>query len=125
MSPAELDDFLQDCLCDNRLAALELESGQNLSQKKLIHLAAEAKALYLLLSLQGRNLDRVKEHRILWQEAAQFFHDALAIWHSVPTNSELLDALTQLLAHLHALASDRVQFYSVSPSDRRSASKLD
>ena len=52
----------------------------------------------------------MKKHRILWQKAAQFFEDAIAIWQSVPSNGELLDAHRQLLAELCALARDRVEF---------------
>ena len=60
----------------------------------------------------------MKKHRILWQKAAQFFEDAIAIWQSVPSNGELLDAHRQLLAELSKLARDRVEFYTLTDERR-------
>jgi len=125
VSPADVDDFLRESLCDNRLAALELEASQSLSVKTVIQLASEAQALYILLSLQGRSLERVEEHRILWQKAARFFEDAIAVWQSIRVKGELFDAHRQLLAELLELSRDRVEFYSVSESERRAVAKLD
>jgi hypothetical protein len=118
VSPADVDDFVRESLSDNKLVVLELECGQNLSPKTIIQLAGEALALYALLSLEGRNLQLIKEHRGLWQKAAQFFEDALEIWQTVPINGELLNAHLQLLTELCALSRDRVEFYSVSGERR-------
>jgi hypothetical protein len=123
VSPADVDDFLRESLSDNKLAVFELESGQNLPPQTVIQLAGEAQALYVLLSLQGRSLEQVKEHRLLWQKAAQFFADAIAIWQAVSVNGELLDAHRLLLAQLLELSRDRVEFYSVSESERRGDGK--
>jgi hypothetical protein len=118
VSSADVDDFLRESLCDNKLAALELESDQNLSVQTVIQLAGEAQALYVLLSLQGRSFEPMKQHRVLWQKGAQFFEDAIAIWQSVPSNGELLDAHRQLLAELSKLARDRVEFYTLTDERR-------
>ena len=77
MSPDDVDDFARGSLCDNKLAAMDLESGRDVSPQTVIHLAGQAEALYILLSLQSRNLELVKQHRILWQKGAQFFQDAM------------------------------------------------
>jgi hypothetical protein len=120
VSPTDIDDFVRESLSDNKLVALELKCGQNLSPQTVIQLAGQAQALYAMLSLQGGSLELVQEHRILWQKAAQFFEDVIGIWESVRANGEeLLDAHRQLLAELLELSRDRVEFYSVTESDRR------
>lgn len=119
MSPADVDDFLRESLCGHKLVALGLESGENLSDRAVIQLAGEAQAFYILLSLEGRRLSLVKEHRLLWQKGARFFEDALAIWESVQVDGELVEAHWQLLSELSELSRDRVEYYAVSESDRR------
>jgi hypothetical protein len=78
-----------------------------------------------LVSIQSRGFDSIDVHRRLWQQAADFFHDAASIWQAIPLNGELLAAHRQLLAELFELSRDRVEFYSVSESERRAVAKLD
>jgi hypothetical protein len=72
-----------------------------------------------LVGLEARGFDSIEAHRLLWQEAADFFQDAANIWQVVPVNGELLNAHPQLLAQLRELAADRVQFYTLDPGERR------
>jgi hypothetical protein len=59
------------------MAALSVEVGLKLLPQTVVQLAGEAEALYVLLSLQSKSLELVKQHRILWQKGAQFFQDAM------------------------------------------------
>jgi hypothetical protein len=118
VSPSELEVFASEVLLDQKMAALALEAGKKLSVQTVIQLGAETEAIYMLTSLQGRGLDLIKQHHDLCQQTAEFFQDAVAIWQAVPTNGELLDIHRQLLAQLCELARDRVEFYTVSESER-------
>jgi hypothetical protein len=125
VSPSELQTFASEALFDQKTAALAVEAGDTLSLQTAIELGAQTEAIYVLTSLEGRGLDFIEQHRLLWQKAAQFFEDAIAIWQTVPTDGELLNAHLQLLTELCALSRDRVEFYSVSESERRAVVKLD
>ena len=118
MSPSELEVFASEVLLDQKMAALALEAGEELSVQTVIQLGAETEAIDMLTSLQGRGLDLIKQHHDLCQQTAESFQDAVAIWQAVPTNGELLDIHRQLLAQLCELARDRVEFYTVSESER-------
>jgi hypothetical protein len=113
VSPDDLDDFARQSLCDNKLAAMELESGQSLPAQTVIHLAGQAEALFILVSLHAKSFDLIKQHRILWQKGAEFFEEVLSVWRSVPSNGKLLSAHLQMLTQLCELSRDRVQFYTL------------
>ena len=118
MSPSELQAFAREALCDNRLAAMAVEAGEKLSLENVVQLSAEIEAIYMLASLEGRGVDLIEQHRLLWRKAAQFFEDVIAIWQSVPTDGAPLKAHRQLLAQLCELARDRVEFYSLTAERR-------
>jgi len=63
--PSRIEDFARDCLCDNRLAALALAGGSAPSAEEVMQLAAEARALYIMASLECEHLpDRIAAHEV-------------------------------------------------------------
>jgi len=80
---------------------------------------------YILASLEGRGLDLIEQHRVLWKRVYEFFDAALSIWESVSSDCELLRAHRRLLKELRSLAGDRTQFFSVSDAERLAVAKLE
>jgi hypothetical protein len=107
------------------MAALAAEAGESLSLQTVIQLSTELEALYTLVGFESRSLASIDAHRCLWRQAVDFFQDAASIWQAIPIDGELLAAHRQLLAQLLELSRDRVEFYSVSESERRAVAKLD
>src|SRR5260370_34718930 len=107
------------------MAALAVKGGEDLSVQTIIQLGAEIEAIYILASLESRDLDLIEQHRALWQRACEFFNAAVSIWESVPTDGELLRAHYHSLTDLREIVRDRLEFYSVSESERQAVAKLD
>jgi hypothetical protein len=118
VSPADLQSFTREALCDNKLAAMAVEAGEKLSLPTVVQLGAELQTIYILASLESRSFDSIEAHRLLWQQTADFLQDAASVWRAVPTDGEFLGTHLRLLAQLHELAADRVEFYSIHDVDR-------
>ena len=112
MSPSDLQAFTREALCDQKIAALAVETGEKLSLQTVVQLGAEMKAIYMLVGLEGRGLDLIEQHKELWRRTCEFFDAALAIWESVPSDGELLCAHRHELKRLAEITKDRLQFYS-------------
>jgi hypothetical protein len=118
--PAYIVDFARECLCDNRMAALALGAGSAPSAEEVMQLAAEARALYMMVSLECEHLpDRIAAHEALWRQLAEFYEAASLIWPDVPQDGEFLSAHRHWLDQLCGIARDRVELYSVSDAERR------
>jgi hypothetical protein len=118
MLPAYIEDFVRECLADNRLAVLSLEAGHAIALEEVIHLASEAQALHMTIALQCRNLEAIKQYRMLWCTLEQFFDAVIGIWANAPQEGELLASHRHLLEHLRATARDQVEFYTITSGDR-------
>jgi hypothetical protein len=118
MLAANIEDFLRCSLCDNRLAALSVQQGEELALKDVIDLASQAKSVYFTLSLHCRGLETIPEYRTLWIKAAEFFDQLCRIWSEVFVDSERVDTYRCLLTHLRDISIERVLFYTIPSSDR-------
>jgi len=118
MLPSHIEDFARGCLADNRLAVLALDAGEVVGPEDVIHQASEAQAIHMLLTLHCRSLSHIEECKKLWKTALTFYDAACKIWALAPQDGKLLASHRHLLAHLHETARDRVEFYTLSPTER-------
>jgi hypothetical protein len=77
-----------------------------------------AQALHITVALECRSLETVEQHRKLWNKAYEFFDTACRIWADAPSDGELVSTHRALLIHLREMTQDRVEFYTLSTSDR-------
>ena len=116
--PSDIQTFRCEVLFAQRVAALAVKVGESLPFETIIQLSAEAKAVYMLASLESRGLDLIEQHQSLWKRTADFFSDVVSIWESVPTDEELLCAYRRELKRLAEITKERVEFYSVDGERR-------
>jgi hypothetical protein len=116
--PTQIEDFIRECLVDNRMTAMSLQAGKVIAPAEVIYLSSEVQALHLTVALQCRGLESIKQYRSLWSAAHEFFDAACRIWADAPQDGELLASHRTLLEHLRAMARDQVEFYTIDQSDR-------
>jgi hypothetical protein len=101
------------------MAALAVESGETLSVETIVQLRGQIEAFYILITLQSRSFDFIQQHRAVWKNAYEFFNAAVLIWERVPIDGELVRAHCHALANWREIVRDRLEFYSLTESDRR------
>jgi hypothetical protein len=83
-----------------------------------VALAAGSRAIYDLVSIESRGLQKIDQCASLWREALAYFEAAEAAWIGVPQDGEALTYHRQALAHFRDLCADRLEIYTIDEPQR-------
>ena len=116
---SSLQDFAFSISLDCGLLRQSLAAGETVPPAEILSLAAAVEAIYISVTLESRQLDRVDACHKLWSQAAELFAELTQAWVDVASNDTSIIWLRGRITHFADLASDRAQLYSVNEKDRR------
>jgi hypothetical protein len=108
---AILAEFAGGYLSDNALCVLEMAAAEPGTREQLLELAASAKALFLLVTLECRQCDRIRDCAELWGGLWKLYEQAANTWEGVCPASDS-QAYLGLLGRLTQIAQARLELYS-------------
>lgn len=114
-----LQDFALSVSLDSGLVRQSIAVGEQISPAEILSLAAAIEAIYISVTLESRQMDRVRDCHLLWSELAQLLGELCASWTDVASDDPNVVWLRGRLQHYLELTRDRVELYSVSESERR------
>jgi hypothetical protein len=116
-----LAEFPDQVVTSHAIVVAGLLAGEPVSPDTMLELAAEALTIDKLTTLVARRTRTIAETHDCWNATLACFKSCLDLWVRAPSGDEedhLLAAHHHLLERLVANASERVDFYTVTPADR-------
>jgi hypothetical protein len=114
-----LQDFALSVSLDSGLLRQSIAAGEQIPPAEILSLAAVIEAIYISVTLESRQMDRVRDCYLSWSELAHLLGELCASWTDVASDDPNVVWLRDRLQHYRELARDRVELYSVSESERR------
>jgi hypothetical protein len=114
-----LQDFALSVSLDSGLLRQSIAAGEQIPPAEILSLAAAIQGIYISVTLESRQIDRVRDCYLLWSELAQLLDELCASWTDVASDDPNVVWLRGRLQHYLELARHRVELYSVSESERR------
>jgi hypothetical protein len=119
MKPSIRQDFAFSVSLDNGLLRQSIASGESIPPSEILNLAAAIEAIYISVTLESRQMDRVRDCHLLWSEFAQLLGELCNSWTGVDTDDPSITWLRNRLQHYLELAYDRRELFTVSERERR------
>jgi hypothetical protein len=105
---------------DNGLLVDDIKNGVAISERDIVDVMVNARALFTLTTWTCRELVRVGDCLKLWTETAKLISRLCASWAQVEADDHpRVGWLLTELRRLQALCEDRCELYCVSAADRR------
>jgi hypothetical protein len=104
---------------DNGLLIADVKNGVPISEKEIIDVAINARALFVVSALACRELVRIEDCFKLWSETRELIDGLLTGWSEVAAGDHPRVAwLLTELRRLESLCTDRCELYTITTTER-------